>query len=358
MADDLLKLAQEQVSKHAVAGTLAKLGLKGLGRVGGFLGRKATEFAVKNPMTTLGAGLTVAEVAHGASRGLSANRVSGQNPFMPTMPMPKMGAHDMDSIDQMVAEGLLTEKQANDARQRGEELAKEALALDPTAGMQYFEELSKEALDFSGLKNLSVDLSPVLGALALSAGGALVDRVSNAIFEPRRMAQGYKSMIEANPGLQRHDATKLQRAYHSLHTLNPQFAYDPAIAGTFVSRVLNMTTDEDEVPVAIDMPMANTIAGAGKSLSDARRGSGGNMVSNALRAAGPSAVFSMADPEAAAARNEKLRQQREMHQAMMMREQAEMERADRSGWGQDPQQQLALAQQLQQQRGGAQGGNP
>lgn len=50
---------------------------------------------------------------------------------------------------------------------------------------------------------------------------------------------GFKKMMRMNPGLEKQDATKVRNTFNSLASLNPDYAQDPLVAGSFVARSLD-----------------------------------------------------------------------------------------------------------------------
>lgn len=335
--------SQAQEKEASIVGAVARGAGKLLAKGAGAAGKVAT----KHPWAALTGGLTGMEAHSGFKRGVSAGRVGGTNPFKPTMPQylpaTKVGGV-MDPIDEMVQQGLLTQDQADAARERGTKLAAAALAVDPTMGLQYFEATEEpEKVAFNPLKNLKVDLSPVLGALALGAAADVGSRAFSAIAEPLMASRGYKAMLETNPGLQGQDAKRVQLAYNSLRTINPTYADDPAIAGTFVNQVLNYSTEPDQIPVQIDLGTANAVTSAGKNMAGMRSD---NFLQKSLGRVSPGDILRMADPNAEAMQNARLLKDKtqqqydaEMHQARLKTEKkrrfAEEERADsyaRKNW--------------------------
>jgi len=82
----------------------------------------------------------------------------------------------------------------------------------------------------------------MIGASALAAiAGGLGSAAENAIERMRdrhRRAKNYSEMLSANPFLADHDPTTVQRAFNALHSLNPQYASDPFVAGEFVKQTI------------------------------------------------------------------------------------------------------------------------
>jgi hypothetical protein len=64
----------------------------------------------------------------------------------------------------------------------------------------------------------------------------------NKVREVANKSRAYKEMLEVNPHLQGGDAITVQRYFNTLHRMNPGFAEDPIIAGSFVSNQLGLHT--------------------------------------------------------------------------------------------------------------------
>lgn len=74
------------------------------------------------------------------------------------------------------------------------------------------------------------------GAAAVGAGGAAT---YGAVRSKIDRSRGYGKMMEMNPGLRKMDADEVRHTYNSLATLNPAYARDPLVAGSFVAKTLD-----------------------------------------------------------------------------------------------------------------------
>lgn len=75
------------------------------------------------------------------------------------------------------------------------------------------------------------------GAGVAAVGGAAISG-ARALADKSSMAYSYRNMLKNNPELAEEDATSAQRAFKTLYRLNPEYAKDPLIAGTFVGNTL------------------------------------------------------------------------------------------------------------------------
>jgi hypothetical protein len=101
-----------------------------------------------------------------------------------------------------------------------------------------------------------------------AAGGialALAGDAYNAAKRGLTKSMNYRAMLEANPDLREVPADRVQRAFSTLHHLNPQFSGDPTVAGSFVRRQ-SMSDIPDWDPNQL-----KTIIDSHKSLSDTRK---------------------------------------------------------------------------------------
>jgi hypothetical protein len=158
-------------------------------------------------------------------------------------------------IDKLAAEGHLTSEQANRIQKTVAEFQKLA-AEDP--------EFHQEAMEKLAWGESWVGPAKTLGTLAgvataMSLVGDAYDTAKGAIMKSVR----YKRMVDANPQLKDQDPKLVQSAFNTLHTFNPDYASDPAIAGEFVSsRVRDRGMDFGQLKNIID---------AGKSLRAGKR---------------------------------------------------------------------------------------
>jgi len=80
-----------------------------------------------------------------------------------------------------------------------------------------------------------------VGAAAGTAalGGIAVALASDAYGAAKRgltKSRNYQAMLESNPDLREIPADRVQRAFSTLHRMNPTFSGDPTVAGSFVRR--------------------------------------------------------------------------------------------------------------------------
>jgi len=80
------------------------------------------------------------------------------------------------------------------------------------------------------------------GATAIvGAGGAAAQLGMSKAYDAITKAQDFKLMLEHNPDLAEHhtnDPRTFNQLYSSLRTVNPAFAKDPIIAGTYMRRMV------------------------------------------------------------------------------------------------------------------------
>lgn len=111
-----------------------------------------------------------------------------------------------------------------------------------------------------------------LTAAAISGGAAGVSKGIDYMSQRFGKARDYKSMIQANPTLKKHDAGQVQMVYNSLRSQAPSMAKDPLIAGSFVRRTLEMSPESGPF---IDPQTAKILAEAQNNISRARGNRGG-----------------------------------------------------------------------------------
>lgn len=69
-----------------------------------------------------------------------------------------------------------------------------------------------------------------VGGIALALAGDAYGAAKRGLTKSRN----YQSMLEANPDLRQAPADRVQRAFSTLHRLNPEFSGDPTVAGSYV----------------------------------------------------------------------------------------------------------------------------
>lgn len=77
-----------------------------------------------------------------------------------------------------------------------------------------------------------------LAGAGVAAVGSATIAGARAIADKSSLAYSYRNMLKNNPELAEEDSTSTQRAFKTLHRLNPEYAKDPLIAGTFVGNTL------------------------------------------------------------------------------------------------------------------------
>jgi hypothetical protein len=91
-----------------------------------------------------------------------------------------------------------------------------------------------------------------LGEAARSGYHALKDRVD----KPKAFA----AMLDAAPGLKKMDQKGVQMTFNTLYTLNREYAKDPLIASSFVSRQANRAEIEDGAHAFIEPSLLRSIS--------------------------------------------------------------------------------------------------
>lgn len=69
-----------------------------------------------------------------------------------------------------------------------------------------------------------------LGGIAMALAGDAYGAAKRGLTKSRN----YSSMLDANPDLHEFPSDRVQRAFSTLHRLNPEFSGDPTVAGSFV----------------------------------------------------------------------------------------------------------------------------
>lgn len=199
----------------------------------------------------------------------------------------------MNIIDTMVKTGHLTQEQADSTKRAVEEVLQAA-----REDWQFAEQLEKAAAMnpasaaanvTSGIvnkpgfspslmwQNMKANASGVMESdlpkyVLLSAAaegiGAVAGGVGNlydAVKAKFEAHQNYETMLEKNPSLRNHpDQEMVRTSFNTLQKLNPAYASDPLVAGSFVSTTLRME--------GVDLNSINSLTGAYKNYHDARKG--------------------------------------------------------------------------------------
>ncbi len=78
----------------------------------------------------------------------------------------------------------------------------------------------------------------------MAAGGAALSGLS-AIKENIDKNRGFKAMLELNPGIRKMDRPRVKATFNSLHTMNPDYANDPLISGSFIAKTMESGTGKE-----------------------------------------------------------------------------------------------------------------
>lgn len=113
----------------------------------------------------------------------------------------------------------------------------------------------------SPVQQAALMAAPMVVGKAIDLGIAAVQKVRDAANKSR----SYREMLEVNPHLHTEDAVQVQRYFNTMHRLNPDFASDPIVAGSFIANQLSMSTPH--------RPHAGMFEGA-KQLAGINRGGG------------------------------------------------------------------------------------
>lgn len=88
-------------------------------------------------------------------------------------------------------------------------------------------------------------------ALAVAGAGALIDSARKTYMAATKN-QHFKKMLEVNPDLgetQQQDPKMFNQYYNSLRNLNPQFAADPVVAGSYMRKMTEFPINAGDVLV-------------------------------------------------------------------------------------------------------------
>lgn len=77
-----------------------------------------------------------------------------------------------------------------------------------------------------------------LAGAGIAAVGGAATSAYKALSNKASLVNSYRGMLRDNPDLAEEDSSQVQRAFKALHHLNPDYAKDPYIAGTFVKNTL------------------------------------------------------------------------------------------------------------------------
>lgn len=172
----------------------------------------------------------------------------------------------VDLIETMVSSGSLTRDQADRARARGEDLAKNASAA-PASLHAYLEKTA-------GTVNWGQVGTGVATALGIGVAAKGADSLIGAVSNSLAKARNYKMMLASNPGLRSFPAAQVQRAFEVLQSFSPQFASNPTVAASFVERAIRQGSNSESVlPMSIPQDWVNALTQANKNMaeSDSKR---------------------------------------------------------------------------------------
>jgi len=117
------------------------------------------------------------------------------------------------------------------------------------------ERLQKTAGLWQAFKDHLVAGTAAAGVAAIgTAAGYGLGKLKDTIVKGSAM----KGMLEANPSLAKKDSKQVHLAFNSLYHLNPDFATDPLVAGSAVSRFLDRA--EGGEGAYVDPQTATTLA--------------------------------------------------------------------------------------------------
>lgn len=185
----------------------------------------------------------------------------------------------MNLVDKLASEGHLTTEQVErigrnvhnfmEAVDKDPALLKEAT--EKLAGMTDILKKTFTGKNFGEGAEKAVGYIPHLlaasGVAAALGGGAEVGRAGiRALRDMYGKSRAYQAMMENNPQLAEADPQVTERAFSTLYRLNPVYAKDPLIAGTFVKTVL----DQERMDIG---PLTNIVQ-AHKFIQEAKPKSG------------------------------------------------------------------------------------
>jgi hypothetical protein len=102
-------------------------------------------------------------------------------------------------------------------------------------------------------------LKPGLAFGAVAAGAPLLVEGIRKAYHAIAKNSRFENMMKITPSLKDEDPNKVRMAFNSLHNLNPGFAKDPLVAGTFVKKTLDTDIGGG---MAVDPQTAASLTGA------------------------------------------------------------------------------------------------
>jgi len=86
------------------------------------------------------------------------------------------------------------------------------------------------------------EMAVMMGERAALLGGAIgLALAGNKVYRAITKKRDFNAMMEANPDLEeerKRDPKTFNRFYNSLRSMNPQFAAEPVVAGTYMKKML------------------------------------------------------------------------------------------------------------------------
>lgn len=135
---------------------------------------------------------------------------------------------------------------------------------DALHGGQVVLEQSKEATN--PMFNAAAAMAGTIGAGALAHG---MLRGGKALVEDLSLGRDLDAVLRAYPDLKDYPRHQLEMLYASLRRINPKYAKDPVIAGSYLTRMMEARSsfDNPRAMPAIDLDVFKNIAQAGQFIS-------------------------------------------------------------------------------------------
>lgn len=176
----------------------------------------------------------------------------------------------MSLVEKLASSGQLTPEQVERIGRNVRDFLA-AADQDPTLMKEAMEKLGNPSRFRSFLdKSLehAGNIAPVVAGsaalTALGAGAATLGRHgARAVSDSINKSRSYKAMIQENPQLEQADPNQTEKVFNTLYRLNPHYAKDPLIAGTFVRNVL----DQER----LDLGSVGALVQARKGMESGRR---------------------------------------------------------------------------------------
>jgi hypothetical protein len=124
--------------------------------------------------------------------------------------------------------------------------------------IKFMATLKKQA-QIGGMKGMKGALlaGGLVGAATVGAQGLVmgIRKAYNVLASGKR----FEGMLDVNPSLKKEDPNKVRLAFNTLNRLNPTFAKDPLVAGTFVRKTLDTDIGGG---MAVDPATASMLTGS------------------------------------------------------------------------------------------------